>query len=123
MDETEGEIFYALDPEAGSDIVIIAQDVLALGAGELSLTKYADLVESSVLIPSGAEDITRETVRTSQGSPAVIFQASFTTHRIIRMIYMLDNNIAVSITYSFTANGFDKGRQLADYSLGSFQVK
>ena len=64
----------AFDPEAGSDILIVAQDVLALGAGELSLTKYADLVESSVLIPSGAEDISRETVQTSQGLPAVIFQ-------------------------------------------------
>ena len=122
LDEAEGEVFYALDPEAGSDILIIAQDVLALGAGELSLTKYADLIESSVLIPAGAEDITRKTVETSQGLPAVVFQMSLFTHRVIRMINMLDNNIAVSITYSFTADRFDIGKQLADYSLGSFQI-
>ena len=122
LDESQGEVFNAFHPETGSDILIIAQDVLALGAGELSLTKYADLVESSVLIPSGAEDITRETVRTSQGSSVVIFQASFTTHRIVRMVYMFDNDIAVSITYSFTADQFDIGKQLADYSLDSFQV-
>ncbi len=122
VDESQGEVFYAFDPETNSDILIIAEDVLALGVGELSLIGYADLIESSVLIPAGAEDITRETVRTSQGSPAIIFQMSLFTHRVIRMVYLLDNNIAVSITYSFTANRFDIGKQLADYSFGSFHA-
>ena len=122
LGESQGEVFYAFDPETNSDIRIIAEDVLALGAGELSLTEYADLFESSVLIPAGAEDIIRETVRTSQGSPAIIFQMSIFTHRVIRMVYLLDNNIAVSITYSFTANRFDMGKQLADYSFDSFHV-
>ena len=122
LGESQGEVFYAFDPETNSDIRIIAEDVLALGAGELSLTEYADLIESSVLIPAGAEDIIRETVRTSQGSPAIIFQMSIFTHRVIRMVYLLDNNMAVSITYSFTANRFDMGKQLADYSFDSFHV-
>ena len=122
LDESQGEVFYAFDPDTSSDILVIAQDVLALGAGELSLTKYADLIETSVLIPAGAEDITREEVRTSQGLPAVIFQMSLFTHRVIRMVYLFDNNIAVSITYSFTADRFDMGKQLADYSLDSFNV-
>ena len=122
LGESQGEVFYAFDPETNSDILIIAEDVLALGAGELSLTQYADLIESSVLIPTDAEDIIREPVRTSQGSPAIIFQMSIFTHRVIRMVYLLDNNIAVSITYSFTANRFDMGKQLADYSFDSFHV-
>ena len=122
LDESQGEVFYAFDPETSSDILILTEDVLALGAGELSLTKYADLIESSVLIPAGAEDITRETVRTSQDSPVVIFQMSLFTHRVIRMIHLFDNNIAVSITYTFTADRFDIGKQLADYSLDSFHV-
>ena len=122
LDESQGEVFYAFDPETNSDILIIAEDVLALGAGELTLTKYADLIESSVLIPAGAEDITRETVRTSQGSPAIIFQMSLLTHRVIRFIYLFDNNIAVSVTYSFTADRFDMGKQLSDYFFDSFRV-
>ena len=122
LDESQGEVFYAFDPQTNSDILIIAEDVLALGAGELSLTKYADLIESSVLIHAGAEDITRETVQTSQGSPAVIFQMSLFTHRVIRMVYLFDNNIAVSVTYSFPADQFDMGKRLADYSFGSFHV-
>ena len=112
-----------LDPETNSDILIIVEDVLALGAGELTLTKYADLIESSVLIPAGTEDITRETVQTSQGLPAVVFQMSLFTHRVIRMVYMFENNFAVSITYSFPADRLEAGNQLAAYSLDTFQVE
>ena len=123
LDESQGEVFYAFDPETNSDVLIITEDVLALGAGELTLTKYADLIESSVLIPAGSEDITRETVQTSQGLPAVLFQMSLFTHRVIRMVYLFENNIAVSITYSFPADRFDMGKQLADYSIDSFHVE
>ena len=56
LDESQGEVFYALDPEKGSDILIIAEDVLSLGAGELSLTEYADLIESSVLTSAGGRE-------------------------------------------------------------------
>ena len=70
---------------------MIVEDVLALGAGELSLTKYADLIESSVLTPAGAENITLETGRTEQGLSAVRFEMSFFTHRVIRFIYLFDS--------------------------------
>ena len=123
FDESQGEVFYAFDPEANSDITIIGEDVLALGAGKLTLTKYADLIESSVLIPAGAEDITRETVQTSQGLPAVLFQMSLSTYRVIRMVCLFENDIAVSITYSFPADRLEPGIQLTAYSLDSFQVK
>ena len=96
VDESQGEIFYAFDPETNSDILITTEDVLSLGAGELSLTEYADLIESLVLIPAGAEDITRETVRTAQGLSALRFEMSFFTHRTIRFIHLFDNNVAVS---------------------------
>ena len=123
LDESQGEVFYAFDPETNSDVLIIVEDVLALGAGELTLTKYADLIESSVLIPAGAEDITRETVQTSQGLPAVVFQMSLLTHRVIRMVHMFEDNFAVSITYSFPADRLDAGKQLAAYSHDTFQVE
>ncbi len=123
LDESQGEVFYALDPKTNSDVLIIVEDVLALGVGELTLIQYADLIESSVLVPSGAEDITRETVRTSQDLSAVVFEMSIFTHRAIWMVYMVENNVAVSITYSFTADRFDMGKQLAVYSLDTFQVR
>ena len=122
LDESQGEIFNAFDPETDSQILIIAEDVLALGAGELTLTEYADLIESTVLIPSGAQDITREILQTSQGSPVVIFEMSLFTHRVIRMINFLDDNVAVSITYAFPTDQIDIGKELVDYSFGSYQV-
>ena len=123
LDESQGEVFYAFNPETNSDVLIITEDVLVLGAGELTLTEYADLIESSVLIPAGAEDIIRETVQTSQGLPAVTFQMSLSTYRVIRMVYLVENFVAVSITYSFPADRLEEGKQLAAYSLDSFQVE
>ena len=122
VDETVSEVFYAFEPETSSDMLIVAEDLFAVGAGGLSLTEYADFIESSVLIPAGGENITRETVRTSQGSPAVLFQMSIFPYRIIRMIHLLDNDIAVSITYAFTTDRFQSGKQLADYSFNTFYV-
>ena len=122
VDETVSEVFYAFEPETSSDMLIVAEDLFAIGAGGLSLTEYADFIESSVLIPAGAENITRETVRTSQGSPAILFQMSSLPYRIIRMIYLSDNDIAVSISYSFAADRFQSGKQLADYSFNTFYV-
>ena len=121
-DESAGEIFYALDPETTNFVLIIAEDLLALGLGQWSLQEYADVIESSVLIPAGAVDITRETVITSQGHPAVIFRASIFEHRVVRMIYLIDNNIAVSITYGFAPDQLEVGTQLADYSFSSFHA-
>ena len=123
LDESQGEVFYAFDPESNSDLLIIVEDVLALGAGELTLNEYADLIESSILVPAGAEDITRETVQTSQGLQAVVFQMSLFRHRVIRMVYMYEDNFAVSITYSFPADWLEAGKQLAAYSLDTFQVE
>lgn len=123
LDESQGEVFYGFNPETNSDVTINMEDVLALGEGELTLTEYADLIEYLVLIPAGAEDITRETAQTSQGLPAVIFEMSLFTHRVIRMVYMFENNFAVSISYSFPADHLEAGNQLAAYSLDTFQVE
>lgn len=122
LDESQGEIFYAFAPDTGSDVLIIAQDVLALGAGELSLTEYAELIESTVLIPAGAESISRKIVQTAQGFSIVRLEASIFMHRVIRFIHLSDNNVAVSVTYSFPAERSETGEQLADYSFGTFYV-
>ena len=118
LDPSQGEIFYALEPKSNSVVLIIEEDL----QGELSLEEYADAVEASVLMPAGAENITRRTVRTSQGLLAIRLEASLLGDQVIRQIYLLDNNIAVSITYSFSADQSDTGTRLADYSLGSFYV-
>ena len=122
VDDSQGEIFFAFNPETNSNVLIVAEDVLALGAGELSLTEYADLIESSVLIPAGAENITRETVRTEQGISAVRLEMSLSVLRVIRFIHLSGNNVAVNVTYTIAADSFDIGEQLADYSFGTFYI-
>ena len=121
-DESLGEVFYAFDPNTNSDMLIIAEDVLALGLGALSLNEYADLIESSVLVPSGAENITRQTVLTSHGLSIVRFEMSLFMHRLIRIVYLFPDSVGVGVTYSFPPNEFDTGKQLADYTLDSFRV-
>ena len=122
VDDSQGEIFYAFDPATSNNVLIVVEDVQALGAGELSLAEYADLIESSVLIPAGAENITRETVRTEQGFSAVRLEMSLFMLRVIRFIHLAGNNVAVNVTYTFTADSFDIGEQLADYSFSTFNV-
>ena len=117
LDPSQGEIFYALDPKSNSVVLVIEEDI-----GELSLEEYADAIESSVLIPAGAENITRRTVRTSQGLLAIRLEASLLGDQVIRQVYLLDNNVAISITYSFSADQSDTGTRLAEHSLNSFYV-
>ncbi len=120
VDESLGEVFNGFEPKTNSQVRVNAEDVLALGAGELSLDQYADLIKSTVLDPFGVQNITRETVRTSQGDPAVIFRGSLLEHWITRMIYMFDDDIAVSVSYLIPIDQVDRGGQLAEYSFGSF---
>ena len=121
-DASLSQIFYAFDPKTGSDFVIVEEDVLALGLGKLSLEDYADIIETHVLIPAGATDITRETVRTSQGLPAVRFEMSLSAYRAVRLIYLFENDIAAGITYAFPNDQFDSGQRLAEYSFSTFHV-
>ena len=120
IDESAGEVFSLLDLESGSEVLIIAEDVLALGLGGLSLQEYADLIESSVLRPAGVENITRDTVRTKQGITAVKFQFSLLGQQVVRFIVMVDDNVAVSITFAFYPDQFQNGKLLADYSFDTF---
>ena len=137
LDESQGQIFYAFEPETNSEVIVVGEDVLALGLGALTswrttrpalglgaltLDEYADVIESEVLIPAGAEDITRETVRTAQGHLAVTLEMSYFTHRAKRLMYLFNDDTAVNFTYSFPSDIRDHGEGLAEYSFKSFFV-
>ena len=122
VDDSQGEIFFAFDPETDSNVLIVVEDVSTLGAGELSLAEYVDLIEFALLIPAGAENITRETVQTSQGFSTVRLELSILMNRVIRFIHLASNSVAANVTYSFAAELSETGEQLADYSFGTFHV-
>ena len=121
IDPSIGEVLYAFDRQGEGSAYLIVEDVESL-----SLAEYGDLIEYSVLVPAGAEETTRETVQTSQGYPAVRFEASLQdatgTQRVHRLIFVSDDGIAFSITYSFPDNLIETGKALIDYSFGTFQV-
>ena len=87
----------------------------------LSLKEYADALESG-LLEAGAENITREPVQTAQGLPAVLFEWSIDEEAVAWLTYVSDDGVAVDISYTFPADEFDDGRDLAHYSFGTFLV-
>ena len=121
-DETYGEIFSAYDLESEGAALAVWEDVLALGLGRLTLSEYADLIESTVFVAEGAEEITREAVRTAQGLHAIKLQGAFFGARTIRFIYMSDDHVAFNLSYAFSLDQWDMGKRLAVYSFDSFRV-
>ena len=116
---SEGEVFSSLDPSGNAGLLVVMELVSDLGMGLLNLTEYADVIESVVLIPSGATEIERKSVQTSQGLPAIRFEMLLFDERVTRLIYVTDDGIAFNVTYSFPAEWQDAMRPLVDYSFGT----
>ena len=114
-DTSQYEVFKAFDLEGSSVTIYVEEGVL------LSLTEYADALESGFL-EAGAENITREPVQTAQGLPAVLFEWSIDEEAVAWLTYVSDDGVAVDISYTFPADEFDDGRDLAHYSFGTFLV-
>ena len=122
LDEAEGQILYTLDPESNIELFVVEEHVLALGLGELTLDEYADLIETSVLIPAGAEDITRELVQTQQGVSSIKLEMSLFGYRAVRFIHITEDSIAINVTYAFPPGLFDLRKDLAEYSFNSLSL-
>ena len=114
-DTLEFEVFKASDLEESSVTIYVEGGVL------LSLTEYADALESG-FPEAGAENITREPVQTAQGLTAVLFEWSVDEETVAWLTYVSDDGVAVDISYTFPADEFDDGRDLAHYSFGTFLV-
>ena len=118
-DPSAAEVFSGIDPGGNAALFVVMEVVSDLGIGAPTLTGYADVIESTVLIPNGATEIERESVQTSQGLPAIRFEMLLFDERATRLIYVSDDGVAFSITYSFPAEWQDTMGPLVDYSFGS----
>ena len=105
------EVFRASDPEENGAISIYVEEGVLV-----SLAEYADALETGFL-DAGAEDLTRESVQTEQGLPAVLFEWSIGETAVAWLTYLSDDGVAVDIAYTFPAGQFDAGRELAYYSF------
>ena len=116
------ELFYAYDPETLSQLQVLAEDVHDWGRGDLTLDQYVELIETSVLLPSGYDEITKQVVQTVQGVRVVELASSFFDDRVVQFIYVSDENIAFTISLWIPKELSDWGDKLADYIIDTFRV-
>ena len=117
-DPSQYEAFRASEPEENGALIIY---VMREEGVLVSLTEYADALETGFL-DAGAEDLTRETVQTAQGLPAVLFEWSIGEAAVTWLTYVSDDGVAIDIAYSFLADQFEARKELAYYSFGTFLV-
>ena len=115
-DASRYEVFRASDPEENGAISIYVVE-----GALVSLTEYADVLETGIL-DAGAEDLTGKTVQTAQGLPAVLFEWSIDEEAFASLIYVSDDGVAITIAYTFPADQFEAGRELAYYCFDTFRV-
>ena len=114
-DTSQYEVFKAFDLEGSSVTIYVEEGVL------LSLTEYADALETG-LLEASVDYLSRGPVQTAQGLPAVLFEWSIDEEAVAWLTYVSDDGVAVDIFYTFPADEFDDGRELAHYSFGTFLV-
>ena len=115
-DASRYEVFRASDPEENGAISIYVVE-----GALVSLTEYADALETGIL-DAGAEYLTRETVQTAQGLPAVLFEWSIDEEAFASLIYVSDDGVAITIAYTSPADQFEAGSELAYYCFDTFRV-
>ena len=101
---------------AGSSVAIYVEEDLPF-----SLTEYADVLEA-VWLDEGINVLSRNTMETEQGLPVVLFEWSDDEEAGVWLAYVSDDGVAINIDYTFPADQFEAGRELAYYSFGAFFV-
>ena len=123
----EGELadvtYYAYSPERGV-FFILEEDVLSLGLGAISLTDYADIVESYVLDPDPTTKVvSRTTVRLHSGAAVERVEVEAAGElKGYRFIYLSDDDVAFNVGYLFPEEQFEANQELIDYSISTIRV-
>ena len=116
LDASLGEVLYVFDPQGSGEFTVYLEE-----RSEVSRTEYADALESG-LHEQGAEIITRETFKTAQELPVVLFVWSIGESVGAWLTFLSDDGIAMVIAYTSTTDQYDAGSQLAAYSFSTFQI-
>ncbi len=115
LDTSELEVFKASDLAGSSVAIYVEEDVL------FTLTEYADVLEA-VWLDEGINVLSRNTMETEQGFPVVLFEWSYDEEAGVWLVYVSDDGVIITIAYTFPADQFEAGRELAYYSFGTFFV-
>ena len=116
VDESLGEVLFVFDPQGNDAFTVYLEQ-----RSELSLTEYADALESG-MIDQGAEIFTRETWTTAQGLPVVLFGWSIGESAGAWLAFLSDDGVGIVIAYTSTADEYDAGTDLAAYLFSTFKV-
>ena len=116
-DPSGNEFFAAIDPEDPSESTSLSFSSEWLDGH--SVDDYADIVETALL--ETWENVARYPIETYQQAPAVILEASDDEAGIFTFVYVrADGFEAFTLTYTFAADQFSSGRELAYYSFDTF---
>ena len=115
-DPAQNEVFRASHPDGhGAVVVYVEEDVSG------TLTEYAEGLEA-LFLEAGAEVLTRESVQTWQGLATVLLEWSIDEVSGTWLVYLSDNNAAVTIGYAFPTDMFEAEKEMAYYSFDTFWV-
>ncbi len=107
-----------------SNIIIVVEDLIAVGLGETTLNEYSDLVVSlfETQIP-GFELLSQENVQTTQGLDAVRIEylARQRDFHGSRLIIFDDNNLAINFSIHTTSKQYEIMNEMIDYIFDSFR--
>lgn len=114
-DTEQTEVFRASDPDGNGTVIVYAWEFAGL-----SLAEYADMLEPW-FIETGATDLTKETVTTAQGVPAVLFEG-LSGQEAFSWLAHVSDGVGVEVVYWFPIDQFETERELAYYSFDTLVV-
>lgn len=123
-DEEEGlEIFSANTPE-DEGVVIVEADLFASGEGGTSLEEFVDDMELT-MAESGVQVSSRRNTTTSQGIPAIVFDASAGSGFLsgLGLVSIQDGRFALTIVYFFPDETAETNIPLAEYSFDTLGIR
>ena len=110
--------------DGDNNMVIVVEDVLAIGAGEATLEQYSNFIVSLLgsRIP-GFELLSRENVQITQGLEAVRLEYLAVDGLIhgSRLIHLDANNVAINITVHTKSQVFGELNEMVDYIFESLR--
>ena len=117
------EVFAAAAPDGNSEIFINESSADISGyTQEDALKEAADLFEAGAVEDVTVETVSRETVQTSQGFPAVRLEFSAPEGRLVSLVYVSENGLFTFLNYVFFSDDLEEGRRMADYFFSTFRV-
>jgi hypothetical protein len=114
--------FFSEDGNLG--LVIVEEDLEALGVGAASLEQYVQFLESFVFEPTGFAVTERETIRTVQGEPAQVLWLEDGSGLVRggRLVYLHDETMAFNAGFFGPKQSFEDSTDMIEFIFNTLIV-